>query len=160
MPVNGITSNQSITNTTNNTANTAGKNNLSMDDFFALLSAQLKNQDMYNTMDDTQFMAQMAQFSMVQALTDLSQLSTTTYSVSLIGKEATIAQPKEDGTLETIKGIVKGVTLYNGNAEIIIDDKKYPLSSIMEVKEPNIIIPQQGSSQNNQDEGSNDDTGE
>ncbi|MDD4583777.1 MAG: flagellar hook capping FlgD N-terminal domain-containing protein, partial [Eubacteriales bacterium] len=42
---------------------TGGGNSLSMDDFLALMVAQLSNQDMYNTVDDTQFVTQMAQFS-------------------------------------------------------------------------------------------------
>jgi len=128
--------------TTSSTTSSNAGNSLQMEDFFKLLVAQLSNQDMNNTMDDTQFISQMAQFSMVQALSDLSQVSATAYSVSLIGKEATIAQSKEDGTLENIRGIVEGVTLYNGSAEIIIEGNRYPLSSVMLVKEPNIIIPQ------------------
>ena len=92
-------------------------------------------------MDGTPFISQMAQFSMVQALSDLSQLSSTAYSVSLIGKEATVSTAQEDGTLETTKGIVEGVTLYNGSAEIIMQGNKYPLSSVMQVNQPNIIIP-------------------
>lgn len=118
--------------------------NLSIDDFFSLLVAQLTNQDMYNTMDDTQFIAQMAQFSMVQALSDLSKASSTAYSVSLIGKEATVAQTNQDGSLEVFTGIVECVNLYNGSTEIMIDGKTFPLSSIMEVRQPNIIIPSSG----------------
>lgn len=119
---------------------TAGKNTLTMDDFFKLMVAQLANQDMYNTVDDTEFMAQMTQFSMVQALSDLSQLSMTSYSVGLIGKEVTVAK-LNGSSLETIRGIVEGVNLYNGSAEIVVDGMGYPLSSVMKVAEPNIIIP-------------------
>lgn len=119
---------------------TAGKNNLTMDDFFKLMVAQLSNQDMYNTVDDTEFMAQMTQFSMVQALSDLSQLSMTSYSVGLIGKEVTLAK-LNGSNLETIKGIVEGVNLYNGSAEIVVDGEAYALSSVMKVAEPKIIIP-------------------
>lgn len=118
-------------------------NSLDMNDFLSLLVAQLSNQDMYNTMDDTQFMQQMAQFSMVQALSDMSQMSQTAYSVSLIGKEATVAEMNQDGTLNAYTGIVEGVKLYNGGSVITIEGKDFPLSSVMEVKEPKIIIPTQ-----------------
>lgn len=114
---------------------------LTMDDFFSLMVAQLKNQDMYNTVDDTQFIAQMAQFSMVQALADLSELSMTSYGVSLIGKEATIAQIADDGTVKSVKGIVESVNFYNGSTQVVVDGKSYALSSVMSVKEPDIIIP-------------------
>lgn len=114
---------------------------LTMNDFFSLMVAQLKNQDMYNTVDDTQFIAQMAQFSMVQALADLSELSMTSYGVSLIGKEATIAQIADDGTVKSVKGIVESVNFYNGSTQVVVDGKSYALSSVMSVKEPDIIIP-------------------
>lgn len=114
---------------------------LGMDDFFKLLVAQLSNQDMFNTVDDTQFITQMAQFSMVQALNELSQASATSYSMSLIGKEATVAIPTEDGSLLTHTGIVDSVILYSGTPQLTIDGQQYKLSSVMEVKQPNIIIP-------------------
>ena len=114
---------------------------LTMDDFFTLLVAQLSNQDMYNTMDDSEFMGQMAQFSMVQALSDLSELSMTSYGVSLIGKEVTIAQTGDDGTVSSLKGIVESVNFFNGSTQVVVDGKNYGLSSVMIVKEPDIIIP-------------------
>ncbi len=116
---------------------------LAMDDFFKLLVAQLSNQDMFNTVDDTQFISQMAQFSMLQAVDDLSRASATSYSISLIGKEVSVARIGSEGMLKTHKGIVDSVIFYNGCPQIIIEDEKYDLTSIMEVKEPNIIIPQQ-----------------
>ena len=139
MPIDGI--NTGYNNTINKYENAKNKNGLSMDDFFQLMVAQLANQDMFNTVDDTQFIAQMAQFSMVQALSELSKASATAYSMSLIGKEATVARFAVNGQLESIRGIVDSVILYNGEPEITIDGEKYALSSIMQVNEPNIIIP-------------------
>ena len=138
MTIDAISSNQQTTST----AGSASKGNgLNMDDFFKLLVAQLSNQDMFNTVDDTQFISQMAQFSMVQALSDLSQASATAYSVSLIGKEATVAQTGADGTMQVHTGIVDSVTLFNGSPQITIDGQRYALTNVMEVREPNIIIP-------------------
>lgn len=129
------------TSSTNNTSSSAGTGTLNMDDFLQLLVAQLKNQDMYNTMDDSEYMAQMAQFSMLQAITDMSELSMTSYGVSLIGKEVTIAQIGDDGTVKSIKGIVDSVNFFNGSPQVVVDDKSYSLSSVMSVNEPKIIIP-------------------
>jgi len=125
-----------VKSTTKNSSNT-----LAMDDFFKLMVAQLSNQDMNNPMDNSQFITQMAQFSMVQALSDLSDMSSTAYSVGLIGKEVTVAQSNDDGSLSSIAGIVEGVTLYNGASKVVVDGAAYDLSSIMVVKQPNIIIP-------------------
>lgn len=129
------------TNSTSNAAGSSGKGALSMDDFLQLLVAQLKNQDMYNSMDDSEYMAQMAQFSMLQAITDMSELSMTSYGVSLIGKEVTIAKVQDDGTVSSLKGIVDSVNFYNGSPQVVVDDMSYSLSSVMQVNEPKIIIP-------------------
>ena len=117
--------------TTKNSSNT-----LAMDDFFKLMVAQLSNQDMNNPMDNSQFITQMAQFSMVQALSDLSDMSSTAYSVGLIGKEVTVAKSNKDGTLSSVTGIVEGVTLYNGAAKVVVEGSSYDFSSIMVVKQP------------------------
>ena len=132
------------TSTTPTTAKNTGRtesNSLSMDDFFTLMVAQLSNQDMNNTMDNSQFLAQMAQFSMVQALTDLNAMSQTSYSVGLIGKEVTVAESNSDGSLRTVTGIVESVNLYNGDAKVVVEGTQYDLSSVMIVSQPKIIIP-------------------
>jgi len=115
------------------TSSTTPKTSLNMDDFLKLMVAQLQNQDMNNTADTSEYTSQMAQFSMVQALTDLTELSKTTYSLSMIGKEVTLAETKSDGTLNVITGTVEGVNLYNGDAQIIVNGVNYPMSSVMEV---------------------------
>jgi len=138
MAVDGISPNMQTSETAGKTIN---RNGLAMDDFFKLLVAQLSNQDMFNTVDDTQFIAQMAQFSMLQAMDDLSRVSATSYSVSLIGKEATVACIGPEGMLQTHTGIVDSVIFYNGSPQIIIEGEKYELGSVMEVNEPKIIIP-------------------
>lgn len=130
---------------------------LTMDDFLQLLVAQLKNQDMYNTMDNAEYMGQMAQFSMLQALTDLSELSMTAYGVSLIGKEVTIAKVGSDGTVSSFEGLVESVNFYNGGTQVVVDGKSYALSSVMSVKEPNIIIPNSNVAEN--PDSSNNNTG-
>lgn len=128
-------------NGTSNTSSTGGTGTLNMDDFLQLLVAQLKNQDMYNTMDDSEYMAQMAQFSMLQAITDMSELSMTSYGVSLIGKEVTVGEIGADGTVKSIEGIVDSVNFFNGSPQVVVDNKSYSLSSVMSVNEPKIIIP-------------------
>lgn len=138
MAVDGISPYMQASGTAGNTIN---KNGLAMDDFFKLLVAQLSNQDMFNTVDDTQFITQMAQFSMLQAMDDLSRVSATSYSVSLIGKEATVAYIGSEGMLQTHRGIVDSVIFYNGSPQIIIEGEKYELGRVMEVNEPKIIIP-------------------
>lgn len=118
----------------------AGKS-LDMEDYFRLLVAQLSNQDMFNTVDDTQFISQMAQFSMVQALNELSRASATAYGVSLIGKEVSILRPGSDGNVYRITGLVDSVIMQGGSTRVAVGDELYDLSEVIQVKEANIILP-------------------
>ena len=114
----------------------AGKNTLTMDDFFQLMVAQMTNQDVYNTADSSEFISQMAQYSMVQAIADLSTAYQTSYGVNLIGKEVTLAKGNSDGTITTATGTVDRVNLYNGSVEVVVGGKIYDLSSVMTVQQP------------------------
>lgn len=134
--------NNYTTYSTGSTSSSTDNSSLNMDDFLQLLVAQLKNQDMYNTMDNAEYMGQMAQFSMLQAMTDMSELSMTTYGVSLIGKEVTVAQVGDDGQVNSYTGLVDSVNFYNGSTQVVVDGSSYSLSSVMSVQEPNIIIPE------------------
>ncbi|WP_296560011.1 flagellar hook capping FlgD N-terminal domain-containing protein [uncultured Acetobacterium sp.] len=131
--INNYLSTAATTATTTAAQTKKSGTSLNMDDFLKLMVAQLQNQDMNNTADTSQYTTQMAQFSMVQALTDLTELSKTTYSLSMIGKEVTLAESKADGSLNVITGTVEGVNLFNGDAQIIVNGANYPMTSVMEV---------------------------
>lgn len=61
------------------TANASSSSTLGQSDFLALMTAQLKNQDPFNPVDNTQMVAQMAQFSSVAGI---SQMNTTLSSIA------------------------------------------------------------------------------
>lgn len=140
------TSNKNIADTK---SGLSSKNQLKMEDFLNLLVAQLSNQDMYNTVDNTEYMAQMAQFSVLQGVTDLqksvenlNEIALSSYSVNMIGKEAVIAKENVNGEIEKLVGIIEGVSYYEGETKVMIDGKHYSLSRVMEIHdEPNLIIP-------------------
>ncbi len=67
-----MTTVNSATSTNNATSTTKG-NIISKDQFMQMLVAQLKNQDPLNPMDGTQFAAQLAQFSTVEQLYNVSE---------------------------------------------------------------------------------------
>jgi flagellar basal-body rod modification protein FlgD len=109
---------------------------LSMDDFFQLMVAQLQNQDMFSPMDNTQFLNQMAQFSMVNAMSDMAELSSVSYSTSLIGKIATVAFVDSSGEMRSDRGLIESVNLFNGQAEVVIGGEPYALSNVMTIDSP------------------------
>ncbi|AFA49276.1 flagellar hook assembly protein FlgD [Acetobacterium woodii] len=136
MAINGINDYLTTSAAAATTSTKKSGTSLDMDDFLKLMVAQLQNQDMNNTADTSEYTSQMAQFSMVQALTELNDLTKTTYSVSLVGKDVTLAENNADGSLKVVTGTVEGVNLYNGDAQIIVGGISYPMSSIMEVAQP------------------------
>ncbi|MCL2088459.1 MAG: hypothetical protein FWH14_03160 [Oscillospiraceae bacterium] len=112
-------------------------NSLGLDDFVKLIAAQIQNQDMMNPLSDTEFLAQMAQFSALQTQQDIMSLNLTTYTVGLIGKDITVARiDKQSGALISKTGAVTGVGLYDGEPVIFIGDERYSLGEIMIVGRP------------------------
>ena len=110
------------------------KNEVSVDSFLQLMIAQLKNQDFNNPVDDTQYITQLAQFSTMQAMQELTQFSKTAYATSLVGKEVTAAKMSIGGQMETVTGIVTKVSLVDNEFGVFINDAMFSLTQIMEVK--------------------------
>lgn len=80
------------------------KNTISVEGFLELMVAQLKNQDFNNPVDDTQYMAQMAQFASLQAMQDMSGFTQSSYAIALVGKHVSA---QKDGHF--IEGVVTGI---------------------------------------------------
>lgn len=124
------------------------KSTLSTDDFWTLIAAELKYQDMSNPMDNAAMMEQITQMSNMSTMNsmataianfstvinNLSSVTLTTYSTGLLGREVTVVtKTDEEGkVVETKKGIVTGVDL-TGATSVYVDGKKYELSSIMAI---------------------------
>jgi flagellar basal-body rod modification protein FlgD len=137
MEINAYNSSYKVNNI--NTANDLKiqKNNegLHMQDFLNLLVAQITNQDAMNPMDNTEFIAQMAQFSTLQAMTDLTEMALQGQATSLIGKNVVVADYKGNGELTIDEGIVQRVTLHGGKTKLYVNDMEYEYSNIMEIRE-------------------------
>jgi flagellar basal-body rod modification protein FlgD len=124
-------------NTTSGATATPAKNELGKDDFMKLLVAQLKYQDPSSPADPSAFMAQTAQFSMVEKLTDLAdaqqQLVTSQLQFgasNLVGK--TVSYVGTDGKETT--GVVTAARLMGSNSTLHVGNTDVPLSSVKEVR--------------------------
>lgn len=92
--------------------------------FLTLLTTQLANQDPLSPMDDTQSVAQLAQFSALQASTNLESSFTNfqsnfavLQSAQLIGKSVTVntgTSSASGASGSTVTGTVSGVSIVNG----------------------------------------------
>ncbi len=124
------------------------KSTLSTDDFWTLIAAELKYQDMSNPMDNAAMMEQITQMSSMSTMNsmataisnfstvinNLSSVTLTTYSTGLLGREVTVVTETDEkgNVVSTKKGIVTGVDL-TGATSVYVDGKKYELSSIMAI---------------------------
>jgi flagellar basal-body rod modification protein FlgD len=94
------------TTTTGTSATTAqDKTSMGKDDFLKLLVGQLKNQDPQNPQGSDQIMGQMAQFSMVEQLTNLAATMNKSQTVGLLGHTVSYIGPdktKVTGTVESV----------------------------------------------------------
>lgn len=102
---------------------------VSENEFLQLLTAQLQNQDPTQPMDDTQSVAELAQFSSLQSqeqLTQSFQNFQNTFAVmqasSLIGKEVTVNTTAAGGNSSSVTGTVAGVTIVNGAPSVTLTD--------------------------------------
>ena len=113
---------------------------LATQDFLRLLATQISNQDVMNPMQDTQFISQMAQFTSLQAMQTLSQtaasqfqISASQYGASLVGKKVIVASYDDAGKYVEQQGVVDSVSFASGLCTLTVGEKKYDLSSVMEV---------------------------
>lgn len=133
MQINAYNSTSSINSTSGYGPVTS--NGLGMQDFLNLIIAQMTNQDPMSPMEDTEFISQMAQFSSLQAMTDLREMSMQGQAANLIGKNVIVADYDSKGQLVKDEGVVQKVVLYNGSVGIYVNDKEYGFSNIMEITE-------------------------
>jgi flagellar basal-body rod modification protein FlgD len=115
----------------------APKNSLDKDAFLKLLVAQLRYQDPSNPADATQFMAQTAQFTMVEKLADLADGQHELLSAqlrlgasNLVGR--TVSYPAADGSTAT--GVVSSATFSGSSPTLRVGNMDVPLSSVTEVR--------------------------
>jgi flagellar basal-body rod modification protein FlgD len=109
---------------------------LGQEDFLKLLSVQFQSQDPMKPMEDTAFIAQMAQFSALQQSQTLTQQMTQmranqdlVTASNYIGRQVTVDAGK-DGI---VKGNVSGVEIADGVPRLTIGEFTYPLASVLYV---------------------------
>ena len=106
---------------------------LDMTDFLKMMVAQFQNQDPENAADTSDMLNQMVQMSMIQAIADIADAVSLSYSASLVGKEVTVGTFDSEGKLQEVVGTVTGTGSYNGSPVIYVDGQMYSMSSIMAV---------------------------
>ncbi len=107
-------------------------------EFFKLLTTQLASQDPLEPMDDTAFIAQMANFSELEMMSSLNDnfskftnLQQFQASQGYIGKKVTLAADGGD-----VSGIATGLEGTKEGTRIFVGDKDYSIDSVFKVEQP------------------------
>ncbi len=107
---------------------------LGKDDFLKLLITQLSNQDPTDPMDNTQFIAQMAQFSSLEQITNMNEnfqrmntMLTSNQAVNTIGKVVDLNLGDT-----TTTGVVQAVT-YGEHPQVKVGNMYYDMKQISAV---------------------------
>jgi flagellar basal-body rod modification protein FlgD len=137
-----MTTTGAVSNTTSTSSyglSTQGKQigQLGKDDFLRLLVAQLQNQDPMNPMDDTQFVAQMAQFTTLESMQEMESQMALLLQVEQLGQANGLmgkqVEAYSDGAGGTIKGIVDSVKMVDGSAVLSVGGTTVNLQDIVSV---------------------------
>jgi flagellar basal-body rod modification protein FlgD len=115
---------------------------LNQDDFLKLLVTQMSAQDPLNPMKDTDFSAQMAQFSSLEQTramqTDLAQMRLDqqfAQANNLIGRTVELQVDSQT----TVRGTVASMRVEAGTPKIVVNGQSYDLSKVLSVA---VVQPQ------------------
>lgn len=141
MPITSATPSASIAALTLNADSAAApriaKRTLGQEDFLKLITVQLSSQDPLKPMEDTAFIAQMAQFSNLEQSTQLARefsalrsLNELNSAGSMLGRQVTV---KTDDA-EPVTGVVQAIDRSGASPRLLIDGKLYPASAVTRVE--------------------------
>lgn len=127
-----------------NTEQRMPSSQLGKEEFLKILMTQLQNQDPLNPLEDKDFIAQMATFSSLEQLMNMSKsidtlvqnqlISPVVQYSHMIGKEVTYVSQNEQGTRETVTSKVKAVSQKDGWAILELENgEKIFADSILKV---------------------------
>lgn len=126
-------SSMNTTTQTSESGNAMGKN-----EFLQILVAQISNQDPLSPMGDTEFIAQMAQFSSLEQMMNMAEAmgrlsSSLGLYASMIGKQIGWETLTDTGDVEVKTGIVDSIIVRDGQLHVVSGEEEIPLDRIISV---------------------------
>lgn len=119
----------SYTDSSKDATETAGSD-LGYDQFLQLLCAEMQYQDPLEPTTNTDYVAQMATFSQLEATLSLQQTEQNSLASALVGKQVILATETTTGNITYVEGKVDYVMYENGEVFLSVNDNLYPLSTL------------------------------
>jgi flagellar basal-body rod modification protein FlgD len=116
-------------------ASTRNTGELGKDDFLKLLITQVQNQDPMNPASDTDFIAQMAQFSALEQMQNLNRTFAYTAGFAMMGKYVSAEITDENGDVKFVNGKVDAVRVLNGEVHVVVGGDDVPIDKITYVSD-------------------------
>jgi len=120
-----------------NTSSSKGVSSLGSQEYLNLMVSQLQYQDPLEPMENTAFIAEMAQFSALEQMNNLNSnfsamfnLLQTTEASAIIGRTVT-AINQETG--EQVQGVVSSVVFDQGIPMLVVGDEMVDLDNIVQI---------------------------
>ncbi len=113
---------------------TKGTSKLGKDAFLTLLTTQMKYQDPMNPSQDTEFIGQLAQFSALEEMQNVSSALSTQTAHSLVGKNVIMAVGSSSGETSAYKaGIVEYTEVKANKVYLSIEGELYNADDLYSV---------------------------
>ena len=123
-----------------NSSRKTGSSSLGRDDFLRILVTQLANQDPTQPLQDKEFIAQMAQFTIVEQITNMAEemrllRQSIGWGATLIGKSIEWETVDESGQKIIKSGIVDAIHVKDGKQYARVGYDNVPLDKIVKIAE-------------------------
>ncbi len=115
---------------------------LDKDDFLMLLVTQMKYQDPLEPESNTEYVAQLAQFSSLEQMQNLNSTATNTSAYTLVGKQVRIRETSDTGAEREVQGTVEYVKMENNKPYVSVNGEMFSYDDIVEVIDEKYLISQ------------------
>ncbi len=132
--LNGQVTNATSTTGSSSTSESKDTSTLDKQAFLQLLVAQMKYQDPLQPTDNTEYVAQLAQFSSLEAMNNVSDTMNLQRATELVGKNVTVKTTNETtGVTTEVTGTVDYVTHSGNKTYLTIDGNQYNVDDVSQV---------------------------
>lgn len=119
-----------------------GSSELGKDAFLQLLVCQMQNQDPLNPSTDTEFVSQLATFSQLEELQNLTASTDKSQAFTLVGKDVILTATDSNGKTTYVSGKVDFVNMSKSKAQLSVDGNLYDMEQLYTVVDDKYILEQ------------------